>query len=230
MRASAIVVAAGNGVRLCASTAKAFVPIGGATMLARTLRTVGAVRSLREVVLTVPIGMEQVARIAAAEVGLPLKIIAGGARRQDSVRIALELTSAEAELVVVHDVARPFATVAMFEAALERAAEVGAAIVASPLADTLKRVADDTIDATLPPANLWLAQTPQAFRRRLLKQAHDAALNAGITTTDDAELVERIGATVAIVAGSSMNLKITTLDDLHIAEAIVAAKVISGPS
>src|ERR1700746_3443982 len=133
MRASAIVVAAGNGVRLGASTAKAFVRVGGSTMLALTLRTVGAVPSIGEIVLAVPPGMERAAREEAAGLGLPLKIIAGGIERQDSVRLALELTSAEAELVVVHDAARPFATAAMFDAALERAAEVGAAIVAAPL-------------------------------------------------------------------------------------------------
>jgi 2-C-methyl-D-erythritol 4-phosphate cytidylyltransferase len=224
MKASAIVVAAGSGVRLGASTPKAFVRVGGSTILALTLRTVGAVPSIGEIVLTVPPRMERAAREEAAGLELPLKIIAGGIERQDSVRLALAMTSAEAELVVVHDVARPFATAAMFDAALERAAEVGAAIVAAPLADTLKQVAGETIRATVLRANLWLAQTPQAFRRRLLIRAHEAASRAGIIATDDADLVERLGATVAIVAGSSMNLKITTPEDLRLAEAIAASR------
>jgi 2-C-methyl-D-erythritol 4-phosphate cytidylyltransferase len=226
MKASAIVVAAGSGVRLGASTAKAFVRVGGSTILALTLRTVGAVLSIGEIVLTVPAGMERAAREEAAGLGLPLKIIAGGIERQDSVSLALAMTSAEAELVVVHDVARPFATAAMFDAALERAAEVGAAIVAAPLADTLKQVAGETISATVLRANLWLAQTPQAFRRCLLIRAHEAALSAGIIATDDADLVERLGATVAIVPGSSLNLKITTPEDLRIAEALAASRVL----
>lgn len=224
MKASAIVVAAGSGVRLGANIPKAFVRLDGSTILAMTIRTLSAVPSLGEVVLTVPAGMEVAARAEASGLKLPLKIIAGGAERQDSVRIALELTSAEAELVVVHDVARPFATVAMFEAALARAAETGAAIVASPLADTLKRVADDAITDTIERANLWLAQTPQAFRRSLLIRAHEAAVSAGTIATDDADLVERLGVPVAIVTGSSMNLKITTPEDLRIAETLAASR------
>lgn len=220
MRATAIVVAAGGGVRLGASTPKAFVPFGSSTLLGATLATISRVGSLGEVVITVPAGMESRARREAEAAGLqlPVKIVAGGAERQDSVRIALGFTSAEAELVVVHDAARPLATVAMFEACLARAAVIGAAIVAIPVADTLKRVADETILETLPRAGLWQAQTPQAFRRGLLCDAHARAARAGSAATDDAELVERIGAQVAVVAGSALNLKITTADDLRLAE------------
>ncbi|MGH7879845.1 MAG: IspD/TarI family cytidylyltransferase, partial [Candidatus Binataceae bacterium] len=144
------------------------------------------------------------------------------AERQDSVRLALQLTSAEAKLVIVHDAARPFATIAMFNAALDKAAEVGAAIVALPLADTLKRVDGETIRATIPRAGLWQAQTPQAFHRELLIRAHEWALREGVVATDDADLVERMGAAVAIVSGSPRNFKVTTPDDLRLAEALAA--------
>jgi 2-C-methyl-D-erythritol 4-phosphate cytidylyltransferase len=246
MRASAIVVAAGSGLRLGVGIPKAFVSFGGSTLLGATLRTIGAVPSIGEVVITVPAGMEARARheVDAAGLEIPVKIVAGGAERQDSVRIALALTSAEAELIVVHDAARPLAGVAMFEACIERAAAIGAAIVAIPVADTLKRVVkndraggmeqgaaesarrgqdkDHEICATLPRAGLWQAQTPQAFRRLLILDAHARAMQAGITATDDSDLVEQTGARVAVVPGSPTNLKITTTDDLRLAEALAA--------
>jgi 2-C-methyl-D-erythritol 4-phosphate cytidylyltransferase len=228
MRASAIVVAAGSGLRLGAGAPKAFVPFGGSTLLGATLRTIGAAPSIGEVVITVPAGMEARARheVGAAGLEIPVKIVAGGAERQDSVRIALALTSAEAELIVVHDAARPLASVAMFEACLERAAAIGAAIVAIPVADTLKRVAQDhEICATLPRAGLWQAQTPQAFRRRLIIDAHARATQAGISATDDSDLIEQTGARVAVVPGSSTNLKITTAEDLRLAEALAADRL-----
>ena len=226
MHVSAIIVAAGSGARLRASTAKAFVTVEGATLLTLALRTVAGVHAIDEVIVAIPAGMEQAARREAEPAGLaiPLKIIAGGAERQDSVRIALELTSAESEVVIVHDVARPFATAEMFEAAFAEAAEMGAAIVAVPLADTLKRVDGEIIGATIPRGGLWQAQTPQAFRRELLMRAHLRALRQGIAATDDADLVERLGARVTIVNGSPLNFKITTPDDLRLAEALAASR------
>ncbi len=227
MRVSAIVVAAGSGARLGANVPKAFVKIGGITLLARTLLTIGSVASIDEIVIAVPTGMESEARAAiVAETEIPVKIVAGGAERQDSVRFALSFTSAAAELVVIHDAARPFATLAMFEACLEQAYRIGAAIVAIPLADTLKRVDQEMIVATVSRIGLWQAQTPQAFQRQLLIRAHDAAVRRKTAATDDADLVERIGAPVAIVSGSALNLKITTADDLSLAEAIAAARAL----
>jgi 2-C-methyl-D-erythritol 4-phosphate cytidylyltransferase len=233
MKASAIIVAAGSGTRLGAEVPKAYVELRGRSLLWYSLRTIGAVAAIVEAVVTVPFTMEAQARAEvrqAREAGLeiPVKITVGGAERQDSVRIALGLTSAEAELVIVHDAARPFATPAMFAAALEAAERVGGAIVATPLADTLKRVGqgageDRAIVATVARANLWQAQTPQAFRRDLLVRAHERAfleLNDSIVATDDAALVEWLGAAVAVVEGSSLNFKVTTAEDLRLAELI----------
>jgi 2-C-methyl-D-erythritol 4-phosphate cytidylyltransferase len=224
MRTSAIIVAAGSGSRLGAGQPKAFVSLGGRTLLARSLATVAALRELFEVVITVPPGMETEARAEARRAGMtiPVKITAGGIERQDSVRIALSLTSAESDLVVIHDAARPFASPALFERCIEAAARCGGAIAAIPVADTLKRVEKNMIEATLPRAGLYQAQTPQAFRRRLLIDAHERARAAGITATDDADLVERLGQRVEIVEAAALNLKITTRSDLQIAEAIAA--------
>ncbi len=224
MRTSAIIVAAGSGSRLGVGQPKAFVTLGGRTLLAHSLATVAALRELLEVVVTVPPGMEIEAHAEARRAGMtiPVKVTAGGIERQDSVRIALSLTSAESDLVVIHDAARPFASPALFERCIEAAARSGGAIAAIPVADTLKRVEKNLIVATLPRAGLYQAQTPQAFRRRLLIDAHERARAADMTATDDADLVERLGKRVEIVEAAALNLKITTPSDLQIAEAIAA--------
>lgn len=224
MKASAVIVAAGSGIRLALETPKAFVQIGGVTMLARALRTLGFVDAIGEAVVAVPSGMERAARDEANATGIeiPVKITSGGAERQDSVRIALAFTSTEAEIVVIHDAARPFGTAAMFSNCIEAAARIGGAIAAIPVADTIKRVEDRSIQSTLTRSGLWQAQTPQAFQRALLIEAHVRAFQDGITATDDSDLVERLGARVEVVEGSPLNLKITMPDDLVIAETIAA--------
>jgi 2-C-methyl-D-erythritol 4-phosphate cytidylyltransferase len=222
---SAIIVAAGSGTRLGSALPKAFVPLGGRTILSYSLRTLASLSSLTELVLAVPGGMESEARaqVNAAGLQLPVKITAGGVERQESVRLALALTSAESELVVVHDAARPFASPTLFQRCLERAERMGATITAIRVADTLKRADQDRrIGSTLPRADLWQAQTPQAFARKLLIEVHERALQNQVSATDDADLIERTGHNVEIVEGSAMNLKITTTDDLTLAEALAA--------
>ena len=224
MNTSAIIVAAGSGVRLGKSEPKAFVQIGGRTMLSYSLRVVASITAIKELVIAVPDGFESATRaeVTAASVRIPVKITRGGAERQDSVRIALALTSSESDLIVIHDAARPIATAKMFEACLEAASRAGGAIAAIPLADTLKRVVDSAITETIARAELWQAQTPQTFRRDLLVAAHRRAVDERVVATDDADLVERIGTRVEVVEGSTANIKITTPSDLAIAEAIVA--------
>lgn len=224
MKASAIIVAAGSGARLAASEPKAFVQLAGRSMLSYSIRTIAQVAAIGEIVIAIPAGFEAAARaeVAGAGVRIPVKITVGGAERQDSVRIALELTSAESGLVIVHDAARPLASAGIFSACLERAAQTGAAIAAAPVTDTLKRVAPTgAIVATVARAGLWHAQTPQAFRRELLLSAHRRALAGNLAATDDADLVERIGAPVEVVESPTSNLKITTADDLTIARALL---------
>jgi 2-C-methyl-D-erythritol 4-phosphate cytidylyltransferase len=227
LRASAIIVAAGSGVRLGSSVPKAFVKVGERTMLWYSLAAIGRVESIDEVVIAVPEGFENAARTEATAAGLraPVKIAPGGAERQDSVRIALGLTSAESELVAVHDAARPLATPQIFEACLAAAARAGGAIAAIPVSDTLKRVdAGKTIAATVARAGLWQAQTPQAFRRDALVEAHRRAVSDQIVATDDADLVERMGVRVEVVEAATANIKITTPSDLAMVEAILAAR------
>jgi 2-C-methyl-D-erythritol 4-phosphate cytidylyltransferase len=238
-KASAIIVAAGSGTRLGFDVPKAFVELQGRSLLWYSLRTIGAVDAIQEAVVTIPPNREAQARAQvrfAREAGLeiPVKLVEGGAERQDSVRIALAITSAEAELVIVHDAARPFATPAMFTAALAAAERLGGAIAATPVADTLKRVGvavgrgideDRAILATIARVHLWHAQTPQAFRRPLLIRAHERAAIDRIVATDDADLVERLGTTVAVVDGSALNFKITTAADLLLAQLVAASNL-----
>ncbi len=227
MKASAIIVAAGSGKRLGHDLPKAFVVLGGHPMLYCAIRTLASVKDVSEVVIALPDGTQSTARslIESARLDIPVKLTPGGAERQDSVRIALELVSAESDVVIVHDAARPFATPGVFAACIRAAYAAGAAIAAIPVTDTLKQVDENAIVATARRAGLYRAQTPQAFRRELLVRAHREAVRDGIAATDDAELVERIGERIEIVAGSALNFKITTSDDLALAQALIASQL-----
>jgi 2-C-methyl-D-erythritol 4-phosphate cytidylyltransferase len=203
---------------------KAFVPLGGRPLLHYSLRAIATLEQIGEAIVTVPAGMEPRARteVERARLEIPVKLVAGGAERQHSVRIALGLTSAESEVVLVHDAARPFATPALFAACIDAALRAEGAIAAIAVADTLKRVESYTITATFARDGLWQAQTPQAFRRAALVAAHVRATRERWAATDDAELIERCGGRVEVVESSATNLKITTPADLEIAEALAA--------
>jgi 2-C-methyl-D-erythritol 4-phosphate cytidylyltransferase len=225
MISSVIIVAAGSGIRLGVGEPKAFVKLHGRPILHYSLATLAKLPQVAEVVVAIPTGMEKRTRDEVARAGLevPVKITPGGHERQDSVRAALALTSSEAQVIVIHDAARPFADASLFRRCLEAAFARGAAIAAIPVADTLKRVADGAIVATVKRAGLYQAQTPQAFQRRLLVAAHERAVRERIVATDDADLVEQIGGTVEIVEASALNMKITTRSDLTIAESLATA-------
>ena len=229
MQCSAIIVAAGSGIRLKFNAPKAFVPLRGRPLLYYSLQVIAALTEIVEAVVTVPAGMEPQARaeVVRAGVEIPVKLIAGGAERQDSVRIALRITSAESEVVLVHDAARPLATPALFAACMDATRRADGAIAAIAVADTLKRADGRTIAATVSRDSLWQAQTPQAFRRRSLIEAHDRAIRERWAATDDAELIERCGGRVELIESSATNLKITTPADLEIAEAL-AARILGG--
>lgn len=153
---------------------------------------------------------------------LGIEVIEGGAERADSVEAALARVKPEAELVCVHDAARPCLTDVWVDKIFAAAERTGAAIFALPVAGTLKRVGPDkTITETVDRGGLWEAQTPQVFRRQLLLDAY--AKRAGFQATDDAQLVERLGHRVAVVPGSPMNLKIATKEDLRLAEQAMKA-------
>jgi 2-C-methyl-D-erythritol 4-phosphate cytidylyltransferase len=151
---------------------------------------------------------------------LGLDVVIGGAERADTVGAALAKVKGSCDFVAVHDAARPCVTPAQVAAVFHAALERGAAMLAIPVADTIKRAVDGVIAATVPRADLYLAQTPQVFRRDWLTEAYERR-DPSAAATDDAQLVEAAGHQVAIVAGSPFNLKITTRDDLKLARAVL---------
>lgn len=169
--------------------------------------------------------LERIAAIVqAAPVAIPVELVLGGARRQDSVARAVEHLARDApELVVVHDGARPLATPSLFAAVIDAAREHGAATAGLPLKNACKEVDDRAfVRRSVDRASLVSIQTPQAFRYELLARAHGEGRAQGAVVDDDAELVERLGAPVKVVPGDYRNLKITTPDDIQAAEAHLA--------
>lgn len=161
-------------------------------------------------------------KIGANAALLGIEIVDGGAERADSVANALARVHSDIDFVAVHDAARPCLADEWIDAVFNAAAKSGAAILAAPVSGTLKRVAaDKTIVETVSREGLWEAQTPQVFRRQLLLDAY--ARRGTFQSTDDAQLVERIGQKVTVVPGSPMNLKITTKEDLRLAAAVLKA-------
>jgi 2-C-methyl-D-erythritol 4-phosphate cytidylyltransferase len=135
--------------------------------------------------------------------------------RQDSVWLALQAVPRDADVIIVHDAVRPLITRRLIDEVVRAVADSGAAICALPITETIKRVRDDVVEATLDRSELWAVQTPQAFRAALLREAHEKARRDGVVGTDDAMLVERLGHPVRVVKGLAENVKITTPDDLR---------------
>jgi 2-C-methyl-D-erythritol 4-phosphate cytidylyltransferase len=154
---------------------------------------------------------------------LEVKIADGGKERFESIANALSLLKPEAEFIAVHDAVRPCLTEALVDAVFARARTTGAAMLAMPVTDTVKQVENLQVKATLPRQGMWLAQTPQVFRRDWFEEAYQKRSELGQNITDDAQLVEAAGHTVHIVEGASTNIKITTKGDLTLAEAVLKA-------
>ena len=224
----ALVPAAGRGLRMGGSVPKQFLSLGGEPLIIQSLRTLQASPVVDQIVLAVPLAdveyceNEIVSRYQFTKV---TKVVTGGAERQDSVRYALAQVPSDTEIVLIHDAVRPFATQRMIEKVVGAARKEGAAIIALPMRDTVKQVrTDGTIERTVDRTSLWLAQTPQAFRRDWIETAHKKAHAEGIRATDDAFLVEWLGYSVTVVEGSGENIKVTRPEDLVIGEAILAVR------
>ncbi|MBX3026230.1 2-C-methyl-D-erythritol 4-phosphate cytidylyltransferase [bacterium] len=217
---AAIVVAAGSGSRLGAGLPKAFVTVGGVPLVVRSLRALLAVPAVDEAIVVAPpddLPETHALLNAHGPFRRRIEVVAGGVERQDSVRHGLAAVT-RAELVAIHDAARPFVAPATVAAAIAAAHADGAAIVALPAVDTVKIVdARGFIESTPPRGRTWLAQTPQVFRTDLIRAAHRQPSDGG-PATDDAALVERLGHRVRVVAGSPDNRKITTPEDRAWAE------------
>lgn len=211
-----------------ADVPKQFLTLGGVPLLVHALQAFESTPIISEIILVVPeddcayCREDIIQKYGLKKVS---QVVAGGRRRQDSVLNGVRAANPATEIVAVHDAVRPFVTVEMITQVVEAARRDGAAILAIPMRDTVKRVnTEHLITETLNREELWLAQTPQAFRRELLLQAHHQGEVDGVHATDDAFLVERLGHSVTVVQGSSDNIKVTRPEDLHMGQAILTAK------
>jgi 2-C-methyl-D-erythritol 4-phosphate cytidylyltransferase len=220
MRAAAVLLAAGKGERLGGGD-KGLVELAGRPLLAYSIETVDSCPAIESFVIAAPAGREEEVKDLASRSGKLHAVVTGGDTRQVSVRIALEGVPEAFDAVACHDVARPFASTALFERALAALSSADGAVPAVPLADTVKRVRGESVVETVPRDDLVAVQTPQAFRRGVLEEAHAAADRDGLTATDDAALLELAGFRVVTVPGDPMNRKVTQPEDLAWAESVL---------
>jgi len=227
-RFCAIVPAAGIGSRMGKASKKPYLPLAGEPLLFHTLRRLMQARGCAEIVLVLhpdEFGGPRAEWRQRLERQFGVgKLARGGATRQDSVRAGLQLVDPVLDIVLIHDAARPLVDPAVVEKVALEAAATGAALAAIPATATVKEVeADGRIRRTLPRDLIWLAQTPQGFRKDIILEAYRRASEDGFQGTDDAQLVERLGTPVSVVPDSPDNLKITTPRDLAVAEALLKA-------
>ncbi|SJM47383.1 2-C-methyl-D-erythritol 4-phosphate cytidylyltransferase [Agrococcus casei] len=217
MGVAVIVVAAGSGTRLKADAPKAFVPVGARSMLERALEPIAQLPALEQAIVVVPADRLQQAERMLEAAGLAGRgrAVIGGAERQDSVLAGLAVLADAADTVLVHDAARPFTPVEVFERVIERVGRLtdgeGGAVPVVPVVDTLKQVDGEQIAATVDRSEVRAVQTPQGFPRAVIEAANRELTGMH---TDDAGIVQRAGLAVVTVEGHPRAFKITTQDDL----------------
>lgn len=221
MSASAILLAAGAGVRMGAGMPKALLPLGGRPMLAWSIDAFAESEAVDELVVVVPSGHRRDTEMALGAVAQGAIVVAGGPSRAESVCNGLDALSDDAEFVLVHDAARPLITAELIDAVLAGIDGADGAIAAAPVSDTLKRQDGELCVAdTVERAGLWAAQTPQGFPAAVLRDAFDRAEAEErlAAATDCASLVEAVGGTVRLVPTGAPNIKVTIPTDLEHAE------------
>jgi 2-C-methyl-D-erythritol 4-phosphate cytidylyltransferase len=218
-RIAVIIPAAGSGVR--AGNRKQYADLCGQPMLARALHPFISTPGVEWIVVALPADETASPPQWLAALDPRIQIVAGGSHRGGSVRNALTRVPEQADIVVVHDAARPLLTRSIIDRTIAAVQDCGV-IAAIPVTDTIKEVdADGRVTATPDRARLWSAQTPQAFPRALLVGAHMRAAEEGNVFTDDAAVVERYGGIVHVVAGAPDNIKVTTASDLALARTLL---------
>lgn len=221
-RCSMVVVAAGSSARM-EGRDKIMLPLGELPVLARTLRALADCRYVWEIIvvtrgdLIVPVG--QMCHDYA--ISTVKKVICGGDTRTRSVLAGIRETDPKADLIAIHDGARPFVTQAVLETVMEKAAVCGAAAPAVPIHDTIKRAEGGIVQETLDRSALYAVQTPQVFEPGLIRASLERAEAEGAALTDDCAAVERLGVTVCLTEGSEENIKLTTPADLYLAAGIL---------
>jgi 2-C-methyl-D-erythritol 4-phosphate cytidylyltransferase len=222
-----IMPAAGKSSRFNNKEKKPFAQIDGRAVRLRTAELFVTRDNVVQILLVLdPSDREMFDRRFQANIAfMNVKLIDGGAERFDSVANAIAMLKDEVEFVAIHDAVRPCATAELIDAVFNAAVNTGAAIPAIRVADTIKLVGTDkVIQATPPRADLWLAQTPQVFRKDWLIEAYANRGSVAGSITDDAQLVEAAGHPVHVVDGDSTNIKITSFKDLFLADAILRSR------
>ncbi|MCM3444021.1 2-C-methyl-D-erythritol 4-phosphate cytidylyltransferase [Metabacillus halosaccharovorans] len=222
MNYQVIIPAAGQGKRMKAGKNKQFIGLNETPIIIHTLKVFEEHTQCSGIILVINEAEKADFQylIEKYRIQKVHQFVLGGTERQYSVYNGLKAVKDD-ELVLVHDGARPFVTQKRIENLVEKAVDTGAAILAVPVKDTIKKVEEGIVSETVERSILWSVQTPQAFQIKLLLEAHDKARNEGYLGTDDASLLERVGRPVSIVTGDYTNIKITTPEDLYIAEAIL---------
>ncbi|WP_408008916.1 2-C-methyl-D-erythritol 4-phosphate cytidylyltransferase [Pseudalkalibacillus sp. A8] len=217
-----VIPAAGQGKRMDAGKNKQFITLQGIPLIVHTLRIfqeddwcsgiilVGNNRELDE--------LERI--VSEYKLEKVQRIVAGGQERQHSVYEGLKAIDSES-IVLIHDGARPFVSINSIHNLVTKTIDSGAAVLAVPIKDTVKRIQQGTVIETVDRSSLWAVQTPQAFHLSLIRDAHESAEEKGHLGTDDASLVEHFGQAVSIVEGDYLNIKLTTKEDLLFANAII---------
>ncbi len=221
---TAIIAAAGTGSRMASDRAKQFLHLAGIPIIFHTLAPFEQCESIQEVIVVLPAEETAAFLTLAGKRSLRKlsRVVPGGTTRADSVKRGLNaIRSASAGIVAVHDGVRPFVTAEEIDSVVAAAESDGAAILVAPVTDTIKQVSGESVVKTLERQELRRALTPQCFRYDLLRKAYERADVNDPTLTDESALVERIGARVTTIEGSSRNIKITTPQDLLTAEAFL---------
>ena len=225
MKTVAIIPAGGVGKRLKSHIAKQYLILDSLPVLVHTLKVFQNSKNIDEIIIALPpedlvyMRQELIEKYGLTKV---INAIAGGNERQDSVRNCLMAIQENCDIVVIHDAVRPFITQELIKQVLDAAKTTGAAVAGVKTKDTIKEIKENNmIGATVPRNNLWLAQTPQAFKFELLKEAYQRAYEEKFYGTDDASLVERQGKEVKMIEGFSENIKITTNEDMQTADALM---------
>ncbi|MDB6124441.1 MAG: 2-C-methyl-D-erythritol 4-phosphate cytidylyltransferase [Pedosphaera sp.] len=214
---SCIIVAAGKGTRMGPNIDKLFLEVAGRPVVAHTWQRFAEAKCIDEIIVVVRDGMQGAFQELAEQYGLkkPFRFVVGGAERQDSVWNGLEALLATTEIVAIQDGARPCTSEAIINATIEAAREVGAAVAAQPVTDTIKESTDGKlVSRTLERAKLWAVQTPQTFRVEVIRRALSMVREKGLQVTDDTAACELIGQPVRLVSGSTPNPKVTVPADL----------------
>ena len=232
MKTVLIIPAGGAGQRLKSHVAKQYLLLDALPVLVHTLKVFQESPVVDEIILVLPqddvvhVRQDLIEKYGMSKV---VAVVAGGRERQDSVKNGLDAIQGNAGLIIVHDAVRPFVTDQMIGRVVAAARACGAAVTGVQVKDTVKATKDDhMIQSTVPRENLWLTQTPQAFRFDILKDAYRRAYEENFYGTDDAALVERTGKEVKMVEGSYDNIKITTREDMLVAEAFMKKRNTAG--